>query len=147
MMKVIRKEPGQDPEIIDIGDDPYAVCDALGGAPLEVMATEDLAILTDRSATFKGERENECAGLMGDELHDTIVVAGVKGIEYCDVPRLDDTLWKAFRAVRYGRADRRHNVWKCRHCGFVQQLEADGPYENGWNVCPACAGTILSPRT
>ena len=38
----------------------------------------------------------------------------------------------------YQLVDKKHNVWKCRQCGHLARLEADGPFENGWKVCPAC---------
>lgn len=34
--------------------------------------------------------------------------------------------------------DKKHNVWQCKCCGHLAQFEADGPFENGWKVCPAC---------
>ncbi len=60
---------------------------------------------------------------------------------------VDDILWDRFKTARYTRADRPHNVWKCRHCGHLEQMEADGPYENGWDYCPGCGGWILRPET
>ena len=34
--------------------------------------------------------------------------------------------------------DEEHNVYQCEACGALRQFEADGPYENGWIVCPCC---------
>ncbi|MCI2057230.1 MAG: hypothetical protein LKJ86_08815 [Oscillibacter sp.] len=31
-----------------------------------------------------------------------------------------------------------HHVYQCWNCGSLWKFEADGPYENGWNVCPHC---------
>ena len=78
---------------------------------------------------------------------DEILIVGVDGEEFCDVPKLDWILWNFFRMVRYGRADRAHNVWNCRRCGHLQQFEADGPFENGWNLCPVCGGVVLRPAS
>lgn len=39
--------------------------------------------------------------------------------------------------------DEVNNAWKCRICGFIEVFEADGPYENGWNICPYCATPII----
>lgn len=38
--------------------------------------------------------------------------------------------------------DEEHNVWKCGKCGHLEQFEADGPAENGWDFCPHCARRI-----
>lgn len=38
----------------------------------------------------------------------------------------------------YRPVDGLHNTWQCGECGHLERFEADGPYENGWNLCPAC---------
>lgn len=38
----------------------------------------------------------------------------------------------------YELVDADHNVYRCAACGNLEQFEADGPYENGWTVCPVC---------
>ena len=43
----------------------------------------------------------------------------------------------------YRLVDREHNIWQCPVCGHLAQFEADGPYENGWNMCPHC-GNLLT---
>lgn len=42
----------------------------------------------------------------------------------------------------YKRIDPEHNTWMCGSCGHIESFEADGPYENGWNVCPHCGKNI-----
>ena len=42
----------------------------------------------------------------------------------------------------YTCVDEEHNVWSCLSCGHMERFEADGPAENGWNVCPKCGGII-----
>lgn len=42
----------------------------------------------------------------------------------------------------YNCVDEAHNVWRCFSCGHMERFEADGPAENGWNVCPKCGGFI-----
>lgn len=42
----------------------------------------------------------------------------------------------------YACVDQEHNTWRCS-CGLLTTFEADGPHENGWNVCPACAREIV----
>lgn len=144
-MKVIRKHPGQMPEVIDIENDLDAIRAELGGDMEAVTICTDLAILCDEEGRLKGKKPNIALRALGIDFVGTILIVGVDGEEFCDVPHLDFLLWDFFRMVRYGRADRAHNVFKCRRCGHLEQFEADGPYENGWNSCPACGGIILRP--
>ena len=44
--------------------------------------------------------------------------------------------------TRFRLADRGHNVWQCDQCLFLAAFEADGPVENGWNVCPHCSRLV-----
>lgn len=39
--------------------------------------------------------------------------------------------------------DEINNAWQCGVCGLLEVFEADGPYENGWNVCPFCGTPII----
>lgn len=144
-MKAIRKQPGKAPEVIDVENDVDAICTELDGYIEAVTIAEDLAILCDEESRIKGKTPNIALKGLGVDFCGTILIVGVDGEEFCDVPKLDFVLWTFFRTVRYGRADRAHNTWNCRHCGHLQQFEADGPYENGWNVCPVCGGVVLHP--
>ena len=146
-MKVIRKQPGKMPEVIDVENDADAIRAELDGFIEAVTIAEDLAILCDEEARIKGKETNIAMKGLGVDFCGTILIVGVDGEEFCDVPKLDAVLWGFFRVVRYGRADRAHNVWKCRRCGHLQQFEADGPFENGWNLCPVCGGVILRPAS
>lgn len=146
-MKVIRKRPGQIPEMIDIENTLEALQAEVGGYIEAVTLAEDLAIICDEEGRLKGKEPNLALHGMGLDFVGTILVVGVDGEEFCDVPKPDFILWSLFRMVRYGRADRAHNVFACRRCGYMQQFEADGPYENGWNLCPSCGGVILRPVT
>ena len=47
--------------------------------------------------------------------------------------------------TKYKLVDPEHNTWMCQECGFTESFEADGPFENGWNVCPHCGDAILHP--
>lgn len=42
----------------------------------------------------------------------------------------------------YLRVDEDHNTFRCMRCGALESFEADGPYENGWDVCPHCGRRI-----
>lgn len=145
-MKVIRKRPGEPPEVISIENDGDAIRAELDGWIEAVTVAEDLAFLCDEEGRLKGKPRN--ATLLSDiDFCGTVLVVGVDGEEFCDVPKLDFVLWTFFRVVRYARADQGHNVWNCRHCGHLQQFETDGPYENGWNLCPVCGGFVLRPAS
>lgn len=43
----------------------------------------------------------------------------------------------------YECADREHDAWRCRACGYIENFEADGPTENGWQFCPGCGREII----
>ena len=47
--------------------------------------------------------------------------------------------------TKYRLIDEASNTWMCQECGFMASFEADGPFENGWNVCPHCGDMILQP--
>lgn len=47
--------------------------------------------------------------------------------------------------TKYMLVDTDHNTWMCQECGFMVSFEADGPFENGWNVCQHCGDMILPP--
>ena len=113
-MKVIRKHPGQMPEVIDVENDGDAIRYELGGFIEAVTIAEDLAILCDEDGRFKNKAPNIAFKALGVDFVGTILIVGVDGEEFCDVPKLDLILWNFFRMVRYGRADRAHNVWNCR---------------------------------
>lgn len=42
----------------------------------------------------------------------------------------------------YSCVDREHDAWRCGQCGYIENFEADGPVENGWNLCPGCGKEI-----
>ena len=146
-MKVIRKHPGQMLEVIDVENDVDAICAELDGHMEAFTIAQDLVILCDEEGRIKGKAPNIALKGLGADFCGTILIVGVDGEEFCDVPNLDAILWAFFRMVRYGRADRAHNVWNCRRCGHLQQFEADGPFENGWNLCPVCGGVVLRPAS
>ena len=47
--------------------------------------------------------------------------------------------------TKYKLVDQDHNTWMCQECGYIASFEADGPFENGWNVCPHCGDVIDDP--
>ena len=144
-MKAIRKRPGELPEMLDVENSLDALQKEVGGQIEVFTFCEDMAVICDKEGRIKGKWLNWAIPKMGIDFVGTILIVGVDGEEFCDVPEPDFILWDFFRMVRYGRADRKHNVWNCRHCGHLQEFEADGPFENGWNICPVCAGMLLKP--
>ncbi len=142
-MKVIRKQPRQMPEVIEVENEMDAFRAEVGGIMKRIRITSDMAIIYDVDGRIKGKKRNNL--LPAGDFFGTVLIVGTDENDFCDVPRLDWVLWTLFRVVRYGRADRAHNVWNCRHCGHMQQFEADGPFENGWNLCPVCGGVVLRP--
>lgn len=138
-MKAIKKEPGKAPVIIDI-EEPWQ---ALGLTADDPLAVQQLA--TDVMIIHLPDAKEENFLALGMDFRGTVLVIGIDGDQLVDVPKMDMLLWALFRVVRYGRADRKNNVWNCRHCGHLEQFEADGPFENGWNICPVCGGWIQKP--
>lgn len=138
-MKAIKKEPGKAPVILDITDIGEVLGISQDGDVMVQRLAEDVAIILLPDAT----EENFYA--LGMDFRGTVLVVGADGDQIVDLPKLDMLLWILFRVVRYGRADRKNNVWNCRHCGHLEQFEADGPFENGWNICPVCGGWIMKP--
>lgn len=43
----------------------------------------------------------------------------------------------------YTCIDQEHNTWRCEACGHMETFEADGPTENGWDLCPSCGREIV----
>lgn len=143
-MKIIRKDPGKNPSIIDVENTLEALQEQVGGNIEQITIAEDLVILFDEEGRIKGKPLNEALALHGLNVPGTALILGVDGEKFADTPHLDEVLWKLFRMVRYGRIDRKRHVWQCRRCRHIEQFEADGPYENGWNRCPSCGGKLVS---
>ena len=49
------------------------------------------------------------------------------------------------KICRYRLVDEAHNSYQCDVCGNLETMEANTPYENGWNFCPCC-GLPLDPK-
>lgn len=145
-MKMIRMIPGGMPEVIDVGDPYDDIPKLIDGVADTFQPVQKAVILFDYHWQKKNKPFNRIPGLPGLSVGGTILVAGHNEDGVCELEEnLDSVLWMLFRTLRYTRMDRRHNDWKCRRCGHTQVFEADGPYENGWNVCPSCGGFILRP--
>lgn len=143
-MKVIRKHPGKGPEVIKIGNTEEDLKQQVGGEIGCVRIASDLAIICDKDGSVKGKELGFVVA--GADFAGTILAVGVKNDEFTDIADVDLVLRRFFRTVRYTRADRKHNLWRCRLCDHMEQFEVDGPFENGWNVCPSCGFMLLRPK-
>jgi len=141
-MKAIRKRPGVGPEIVDIQDEEQIYAE-LGSLVTRWEVARGMVILYDSWWREHGKPRNEI--LCGQELGGTVFLVGNSENGLTDLTNIDGVLYAFFLTVRYGRADRANNVWNCRRCGYLHQFEADGPFENGWNLCPVCGGWLLKP--
>lgn len=95
-MKVIRKEPGKFPEVVDIPNELEDIQKAVGGYIEVYQVSTDLAILCDEEGKLKGEEYN-CT-LLGEDFVGAILLVGLDGPEFCDVdPHVADLfkmLWE-----------------------------------------------------
>ncbi len=146
-MKIIRKVPGQAPEVLS------GKMLAVGMKILKAMPESETLnfgglMLYHGGRNAKSERDllhPDCI-INGRTYWGTVYIAAVgHGGKPTGIKNIDAALEHLFFTARYSLVDREHNTWQCRHCGFLQQLEAGGPYENGWNVCPSCRLSILPP--
>ena len=64
---------------------------------------------------------------------------------FCEMQDIDRILYQYHSHARYTLADDHYNVWQCRHCGHLARFESDGPFENGWKLCPHCGAKLMEP--
>ena len=88
-MKVIKKEPGEKPRIVSIPNTLEALQEAVGGRIETVRLFEDACLVCDEEWRLKGKPYNN---ILGVEFGGTILLAGVSGEEFCDVPGGEFTL-------------------------------------------------------
>lgn len=95
-MRVIRKEPGKFPEVVDIPNELEDLQKAVGGYIEVWTVTTDLAILCDEEGKLKGAEDN-CT-LLGEDFVGIILLVGLDGPEFTDVdPHVADLfkmLWE-----------------------------------------------------
>ena len=84
-MKAIRKEPGKDPEIIEVENKLEALQAAVGGHIQVVKIAADACVICDEEWLLKGKPINTSLGrvLFGG----TILAVGACGEEFCDMPQ------------------------------------------------------------
>lgn len=143
-MKIIRKKPGMQPEFLVVENTLESLQEQVGGYIEAVTFCDDCCVICNEEGRLLSLAPN-CT-LFGIDFVGTVLIVGCDGEEFTDVPRPELLLELLFGLVRYRRLDRRRFVWECCGCGHIEQFEADGPYENGWNVCPSCGRQILLPE-
>ena len=50
-----------------------------------------------------------------------------------------------YKCTAFRPMDDEHHVFQCGNCGTLWKFEADGPFENGWKVCPKCGLKMPPP--
>ncbi|QAT43469.1 DUF3846 domain-containing protein [Aminipila luticellarii] len=84
-MKALRKRPGEAAEEIQIDNTLEALQKEVGGYIESVTIATDLVILCDEEGRLKGKAHN--CNLLGVDFVGSIIVAGVNGDEFSDVPK------------------------------------------------------------
>lgn len=142
-MKAIRKYPGEGAKVVDIKSVDQIRAE-LGNGWKKIDIARDASIFYDGAWRESGKPRNTV--LCGMELGGVVFIVGNAESGIADLPNVDGVLYTCFLTVRYENVDKINNVWKCRHCDYLQKFEADGPFENGWNVCPSCGGILQRPK-
>ena len=88
-MKAIKKEPGEKPRIVSIPNTLEALQEAVGGRIETVRLFEDACLVCDEEWRLKGKPHNN---ILGVEFGGTVLLVGVSGEEFCDVPGGEFTL-------------------------------------------------------
>ena len=88
-MKAIKKEPGEKPRIVSIPNTLEALQEAVGGRIETVRLFEDACLVCDEEWRLKGKPYNN---ILGVEFGGTVLLVGVSGEEFCDVPGGEFTL-------------------------------------------------------
>ena len=96
-MKVIRKFPGETPKLIDIPNTLEALQTEVGGYIETYTFKEDACIVCNE----EGRLLNLpcCTTTLGVEFAGPILVVGVDGEEFCDVPMPVVTTWFLLREI------------------------------------------------
>lgn len=89
-MKAIIKKPFEKPKVIEIENELSALQEAVGG-PIEVLPiAEDICVLCNGEGKLLGLPRNIV--LCEDVIVGTILIVGVAGEEFCDLPDFMITL-------------------------------------------------------
>lgn len=99
-MKVIRKRPGEMPEIVDVENTLAALQAEVGGYIQCVQFSSDCAILCNEEGKLIPLQPN--LAFCGDVLFGTVLVVGVAGEEFCSLDQtVAETLcnWMGVRKI------------------------------------------------
>lgn len=86
-MKVIRKKPGCEPEVIDIDNTLAALQQEVGGYIETVTIASDAVVICNEEGRILGLPDN--CRVCGVDFVGTVLIVGTKGDEFCDVPEAD----------------------------------------------------------
>ena len=90
-MKVLRKKVGSEWELIDIENTLEAICNEIeGGAEVRYISS-DACLITKGENVFDASKFN--IRMFGLQLFGTVLIVGVDGDEFCDLPCPD--MWRA----------------------------------------------------
>lgn len=125
-IKVIIKEPGKAPRYEEIENDLETLQTIVGGY-IETVTLYDTVIICDEEGRLNGKAMN--CRFYGLQLCGTIILAGIDGEEFADVPdmlsKLDDLLLFQARC--------------CPKCGsWYEDAPAISREDNETEICPDC---------
>lgn len=89
-MKAIIKKPFEKPKVIEIENELSALQEAVGGYIQVVPVTDKVCVICNEEGKLLGLPHNIV--LCGDILVGTILIVGVAGEEFCDLPDFMITL-------------------------------------------------------
>lgn len=89
-MKAIKKEPGEQPRMVSIQNTLEGLQKAVGGRIETVRLFEDACVVCDEEWRLQGKPYN--CNILGVPFGGTILLVGVSGEEFCDVPGGEFTL-------------------------------------------------------
>lgn len=109
-MRVIRIRPGELPEVIDIPNELSALQEQGEGYIECVAMDEDTVIICNEEGAINGSKFNLIAD--GHYLFGTILIAGVNGEEFCDIPEDAEVAYLAAWGITKASCDQYR-----RECG------------------------------
>lgn len=125
-IRVIIKEPGKAPRYEEIENDLETLQMIVGGY-IETVTLYDIVIICDEEGRLNGKAMN--CRLYGQQLCGTIIIAGVDGEEFADVP---DTLPKLVDLLLF-------QARCCPKCGsWYEGAPAISREDNETEICPDC---------
>lgn len=123
-IKVIIKEPGRAPYYDTIQNDLRALQGCVGGH-IETVTRGDTVIICDDEGRLSGKPMN--CSIFGRSFCGTVIIAGVDGEDFADVPDTLPSLDELFR------------IRCCPNCGcWYDAAPALSRVDNQTEICPDC---------